>query len=1130
MPRGTEAGTHYITFKVMDKNKPTVSGFIIIPVQVLPSHYIEVEHIDAPGYVIAGNSFTSTFTVMNNGNATAQIELFIYCMNDLPHSVEPLGNIRAFTLPPAAAQHLRITVDTDSTMKELLVHRLEVKAKVKTKEQAEINEDQVADRAASMTDIIPRVSGKAGLYHLLPGFAGMKGEVYYNDYFGAEEKTFLRLDGSIDENSVHNINLRIDKVVNTTDDLLVNPEDFYFIRYWNPVLDVYLGDATYYLSPLTERYTFGRGAGASFLLGPFKIGSYYHRDLSRTQDPSGIAGEDTDEPPGEDGEQDISHQDGRDHIAGFVDYSLFDSAFPEGIRYKASLNCYSTINDHIILGLKQKYRPVRFIDFDLELASGMDLADESDLGYAVHFEGNGGYKWFTYKMNGIYADPLYPGTYRDSYLFMGNLGFHFLENRLKFKTTYQQQQRNISLDPDQAAPLERNVLTSCSYSFGPDLTSLSLSWKYQNKEDQFPEPAYSSHDNGVHITVTQPLGKFTLSVDGEYRYFFDTIDDYHAHHHKYNSSLDFAPDEKTIYSFSLGYNADYYSDTTPVHKLSADANYHYSIRDFLFDAQIKSVNVIQDWDITYFSLGAVCGLTYTLFTDHKLSMNTAYTISNSTSTGEDTISSSSTGLSHDAYLILEYRAPFSIPISKKMSIGSVQGSIVDEKTGEGVENVIVHLSGFATVTNSNGEFAFNAVKPGTHYINIDRSGIRKNYIPTIKLPRQVVVEKGKNTDMEISVVEGAKVRGWVLLFTGERTFVLPETDEEGDNNGMTGAGFPNILLELSDGEAVMRRLSDKYGRFIFDEVLPGKWSLKIVSDNYPEYHYIETEVFDLDLTEGDLVEVEFKILPEERIISFLNTEDTLYIRPPDEDMKYELEWELDPEDITPEPTPSPSPEPESETEEPTGEPTPMPTKEPAPEPTEEPTPIPTQTPAPSPEESTPPVPTEIPPTTEPTPELTVEPTPQPTSVPTEIPTEQPTPVPTEMPTDQPTPQPTPVPTEMPTEQPTPSPVPTPGPTLLVTETPTNAPMATPTPVRTAVPTAAPTEIPVPTPIEGFEEVPPPVETLAPDDLPLPTVTFAPDEVPPPTETLSPDESAEDKADIDEEMLPDIPPPKKTMAP
>jgi len=238
IPRGTMAGTHHVTYKIADKKKPSVTDFIVVPVKVLPAHHIVVEHLDSPQYVIAGDAYASTFSVMNQGNTTAQIEIFVYSMDDLPHTVLPIGNVRTFTLPPWTSQPIQITVKTEETMKDVLKHRVEVKAKVITGDAPVSPDDQLSDRAASKTDIIPRVSGIAGLYHMLPVLVGIKGESYFNDIFGAESKVSIKSEGSIDEEGYHNIKLRLEKAVSTTDDPRLHPEDYYFLRYWNPVFDI----------------------------------------------------------------------------------------------------------------------------------------------------------------------------------------------------------------------------------------------------------------------------------------------------------------------------------------------------------------------------------------------------------------------------------------------------------------------------------------------------------------------------------------------------------------------------------------------------------------------------------------------------------------------------------------------------------------------------------------------------------------------------------------------------------------------------------------------------------------------------------------------------------------------------
>jgi len=56
---------------------------------------------------------------------------------------------------------------------------------------------------------------------------------------------------------------------------------------------------------------------------------------------------------------------------------------------------------------------------------------------------------------------------------------------------------------------------------------------------------------------------------------------------------------------------------------------------------------------------------------------------------------------------------------------------------------------------------------------------------------------------------------------------------------------------------------------------PDKWTLKIYSDNLPEYHYLEEDTFELELRPGQKEEISAKVLPRKRRIHIIAEPQTL---------------------------------------------------------------------------------------------------------------------------------------------------------------------------------------------------------------------------------------------------------------
>lgn len=83
-------------------------------------------------------------------------------------------------------------------------------------------------------------------------------------------------------------------------------------------------------------------------------------------------------------------------------------------------------------------------------------------------------------------------------------------------------------------------------------------------------------------------------------------------------------------------------------------------------------------------------------------------------------------------------------------------------------------------------------------------------------------------------------------------------------------GLNNASVEISDGEEVLRRVTDEKGKFSFEEIRPGKWTLKIDPRNLPPHHYLEKEEFQIELKPGQQKEITVRVLPRARPIQIID--------------------------------------------------------------------------------------------------------------------------------------------------------------------------------------------------------------------------------------------------------------------
>jgi hypothetical protein len=276
-----------------------------------------------------------------------------------------------------------------------------------------------------------------------------------------------------------------------------------------------------------------------------------------------------------------------------------------------------------------------------------------------------------------------------------------------------------------------------------------------------------------------------------------------------------------------------------------------------------------------------------------------------------------TQLSHesDTAYLLEYSIPFGIPVGRKKSIGSISGRVYDahDSARPGVANVIPSVGDMTAVTDAAGRFQFPALRPGTYALLVDSGSIGLHRVTTSKLSMMVEVRGGRTTSVEIGVDEAARVTGAVLLYPGNGAgnggnngsaavlsdsgvYVIgdrrratngnangngngnghPNGAQRGNGNGRDAnapegpIGLGNLLVEISDGDRVMRAFTDTRGRFSFQGLHPGLWQLKVYDHGLPSQHHFGTAEMELTLKPGVSAEVTFRVVPRMRRVIIID--------------------------------------------------------------------------------------------------------------------------------------------------------------------------------------------------------------------------------------------------------------------
>ncbi len=212
--------------------------------------------------------------------------------------------------------------------------------------------------------------------------------------------------------------------------------------------------------------------------------------------------------------------------------------------------------------------------------------------------------------------------------------------------------------------------------------------------------------------------------------------------------------------------------------------------------------------------------------------------------------------------LVRYTVPFGIPVSRK-NTAVLKGRILDFRSGQGIPNVIVRVSQATVVTDEKGGFTFH-LSPDKYYLTL---GGLVNKVAIQDVPMAVVLKAEEEIEIDIEVTDSAKLEGEVRIYAPK---------EEGNPSVIAAdgkvkeRGLPNLLIEITSGKRVYRRLTDSNGQFVFQDLLPGKWLLKVYEGNLPRLYYLEKKLFALEVESAQENRISVRVMPQLRKIQFID--------------------------------------------------------------------------------------------------------------------------------------------------------------------------------------------------------------------------------------------------------------------
>jgi hypothetical protein len=824
IPQRTLAGHYELTYFVKGKNYPSLTQAHTLYVLVLPVNKLEVKLLEAPAFAMAGDDYQASFAVMNESNIENNLVIGIESTEELPSAVDA----EELKLAPGESRTLRVAVRTDKNRTNIFTHHLRLTAQV-------LEDKEIIGQATSHVQILPRTPMVGERFHKIPTEMAFRYVTKRNEEDDAGLQAEISGVGTLDEEGNQGIRFLF-RGPDIRNKSIFGIPDEYHLSFWKNDYKLCLGDHVYSVSPLIERYGYGRGIEGTLNLSNFQVGAYHMKTRWR--------------------------QPEEEHSAGYIDYSVLD-------KLQVGLNYIRKVldgEDEKIASMECRLGPLGNTDVELEYALGWKNSEKAG---AYRLEVSGHWPWISYFSRVIHAGPdaIY---YRDMDFATVGLALR-LKNSLTLKTSLQQEKKNLALD----ATLGSAPFETC-YSLGLDYRLKTGSrfyafWRDRSREDRFPDPDFIHQEETIVFGAGQSLNKLSLLASVESGQRKDKLSKQSSALERYKASAYFRPTVRQSYSAYAYYDYNGNCSEGSRHRITAGLNSSLRIAsETLFSLILQ----ISDYEGPHSEARDILEMSLS----HRFGNQSEIRLR-----GRHT-SYKNSEMEYGSALKVEYTIPFGLPIAKKKNVGTVKGYVYDEESNLPIPDVILKIDNATALTNRKGRFSFASVRPGMHYLNVSTAGIGLDRIAVQKTPIEVNIKGGKETWLEIGISRSASLSGQVALYRFENNHNSDFAGDLQENHHVIGTGehngafyngeskfhkthgMKNILVELRNDSEVMRRLTDREGRFEFEEIRPGEWTLQIPQDHLPEYHYFETDALDFELKPGEKKNVSVKVLPKKRPI------------------------------------------------------------------------------------------------------------------------------------------------------------------------------------------------------------------------------------------------------------------------
>ena len=668
----------------------------------------------------------------------------------------------------------------------------------------------VAVSATCLLEIIPRVNAGEARFHEVPLALKIRAAGESGQSGGQVE---LAGGGTLTDRGTS----RADVLLRTPDiqtRSILGLHDEYRLSYLSESAQIALGDRAYELSPLTElaRYAFGaygKVTSGDLTAGGFVNQTRFYSPLQREQ-------------------------------AGFVGYGL-----TPGLDVSANFlrkEDYHTSNVGTARGI---IRPAEGTSLELEYGvSTMDGA--GDNAWAARLLGS--QDWISYDARFVHAGPSYGGYYRDVNFTSASFNARPWGN-LRLEAFAQEERQNLLSDTLQlVAPRDRYMQVGAGWG-----ELLAIYYRQVEEQDLLPVPKFDRIERTMQVRSgwSIPNGNLYASVDlgGSREYLQQTSGPLR----RVQLSASVSPESHQSYGCTVEYEQQpnlYAGAEMETWSGSVSAAIEVAARMHVL-CSVYGTRIVAPFVQSYTL--ADLSVAYELPSHHTITVRGRQSIFAPAAEGKD-----------QAFL-LEYAIPLGVPLSRLTGSGVLRGRVVEEGTQGPISNVVLYAGGATAVTDDAGEYEFPSLKPDVYALQVDLGSAGVGRVTVRPAPFLVTVLGGEEARMDIGVVPASSLAGEFTVY--EFTEAARLDTNRGDV--IPSGEASGLLVELSGAGGVFRSFTDSRGRFRFNDLRPGTWTIRVSTDALPAYHYIDRDSVRFTLVPRSHIDTTFRVLPKRRIIRIL---------------------------------------------------------------------------------------------------------------------------------------------------------------------------------------------------------------------------------------------------------------------